>query len=1516
MKKLLLFFGVGVCLSAQTTVYLKTSGPALQYVTGASNSGVTPFHLIINSTAGLTVGDLIEVNNVCANDGVNYISVANGVRKISAINSSTDLTITDQVGNALTSNGNWCSGATTGLNGGTTVGKLTAYSLTAKPRGWFDGPTGAHTRAFMLGTNNGLSSLVCASNVCTVTTSYNHGLAAGNHIAISGTGTALDTIRSMAADWVVNSSGLTATQFTFNATVANGTYTHNDHCGPGATPNGTRQGTDNCVLISQLATQNNPNWINVWNSLTSAYPAGGKYKSIIDDSINGTLGTASSVEPVVQNIWAPIAMEYLVDPSYDTSLAAIQYMLNNVERLGGAGFYANEQVNEGGDGELTDYGSYVWRWLAPVYQAGSVYLTTAQRTAFLNKIYNDITDATPCTRNLYTRESLAASTAQGGNFTTFTLNASDAKANNYYSNNVIEWVSHNGTHETGLVTGYVAATKVATVSSWSGFPGDYLLGAMTVGQTSITLYYGTDIANGGIIRVMNDGTNATEDLLVVSGGGTPNLVVTRAQNGTSAVPHNANSTIYIAPQPGVAYNIYSTITMSGNTITGYNTSFQTDVGYGDVVYAANSWVASISFPSFQGAYVTSNPPSSNTSLAVVSSSSSISGTPQTLWIAKHQTNNAWCGLKWKQAHWSGSPSSQPISYGADGGSQTSLPGTTGNMGTSVASNNGSTWVNGHMLLDLVTADEEPRAITDLATSSNYWWDYEMAFLMTYVTGVSQSGSHYSWARTLQDGPGAALNFQNSVVGFPSMDPTGPWVTAPSIFKMFTGLPDTPYSASISGGTTQFEMLFGQAAADSVHPGQAGANWLTDFGSAFSPSANSSKYLQNFFTTKGMQAWAHGAAVPETAIFISQNSPTLNYTTQPHQYWFSATSHAACDTLFGGTGNCPYPQGFRADVMISRTGWGSTTDTWLGVQARSFCCDHDSPQPGTTLLYKAGYLLGNDTFLVGSSDVDNGTGLFDPTKNDVTPEFGGTNSLKSTYPNPMIMNSIRWASANSGTWPAAYGDQNSAYAAEMLDFSGAYTTTYNRVQRTMVHFKKAGTEEFLIQYDDIDATGHATQIRNQVHYTQNGETLTTNPWGFYAEGTTTCPGTGGCGSLNTNRSILEQQSGTNDGHGDPTPQYNLISNFVVPSGAPNLFVHFDGNSYSGSNNHTNRVSLCADASSTGACGAGGQTKLEDIIVHKVATQPDTALTTTALNPDVNWGGVQAKGATDTKIALFARGGVVHSSITPFTPSYAGTAQWLISGVTPGTYTPNIGGTPVASCNGTAPPCTVTNGDNTIYFESTAGAFSMSGTPATCSITSASLPGGTVGVSYAQSMSTVNCTAPLTWSLISGSLPNGLTLNSSTGAISGTPSGAPATSNFTIQVADSAGATPNQPISIAIDATLAVAPATWNGSCFVGAPGPNQTVTIGTSGGILGAWTDSITGSPWLTTSAASGNGNSSVTAMISCAALTPGSYTGTISVNATGGNNNPKTSVVTLTVSTPPGSSRAAGSKVSAGTIRH
>jgi len=84
----------------------------------------------------------------------------------------------------------------------------------------------------------------------------------------------------------------------------------------------------------------------------------------------------------------------------------------------------------------------------------------------------------------------------------------------------------------------------------------------------------------------------------------------------------------------------------------------------------------------------------------------------------------------------------------------------------------------------------------------------------------------------------------------------------------------------------------------------------------------------------------------------------------------------------------------------------------------------------------------------------------------------------------------------------------------------------------------------------------------------------------------------------------------------------------------------------------------------------------------------------------------------------------------------------------------------------------------------------------SITTSSLTSGSVNVPYSASLAASGGVPPYTWSVVSGSLPAGLTLSTS-GFISGTPT-ATGIANFTVQVTDSqtTPATATAPLSLTI------------------------------------------------------------------------------------------------------------------------
>lgn len=95
----------------------------------------------------------------------------------------------------------------------------------------------------------------------------------------------------------------------------------------------------------------------------------------------------------------------------------------------------------------------------------------------------------------------------------------------------------------------------------------------------------------------------------------------------------------------------------------------------------------------------------------------------------------------------------------------------------------------------------------------------------------------------------------------------------------------------------------------------------------------------------------------------------------------------------------------------------------------------------------------------------------------------------------------------------------------------------------------------------------------------------------------------------------------------------------------------------------------------------------------------------------------------------------------------------------------------ACSGTAGTCQVTlNAATTVTATFTA--------PAQVTVTTTALPGATVGVAYNATLQATGGTGTYTWSVPSGALPAGVTLNQNTGVVSGVPTVAGATS-FTVR-----------------------------------------------------------------------------------------------------------------------------------------
>ncbi|HUZ47167.1 MAG TPA: putative Ig domain-containing protein, partial [Terriglobia bacterium] len=170
-------------------------------------------------------------------------------------------------------------------------------------------------------------------------------------------------------------------------------------------------------------------------------------------------------------------------------------------------------------------------------------------------------------------------------------------------------------------------------------------------------------------------------------------------------------------------------------------------------------------------------------------------------------------------------------------------------------------------------------------------------------------------------------------------------------------------------------------------------------------------------------------------------------------------------------------------------------------------------------------------------------------------------------------------------------------------------------------------------------------------------------------------------------------------------------------------------------------------------------------------------------------------------------------TPYTWSVAGS---LPAGLILNPSTGVISGTPTAT--GTS-NFTVTATDSTTptaQTQSQSLSITINGASGgTLSITTTSLASGVVGTDYLGTVGVSGGVQPYTWSVTVGSLPAGLSLDTSTGVISGTPT-AQATSNFTVTVTDSTtptAQTKSQALSIIIS-TVAACTSSGNESVLTG------------------------------------------------------------------------------------------------------
>jgi hypothetical protein len=195
-----------------------------------------------------------------------------------------------------------------------------------------------------------------------------------------------------------------------------------------------------------------------------------------------------------------------------------------------------------------------------------------------------------------------------------------------------------------------------------------------------------------------------------------------------------------------------------------------------------------------------------------------------------------------------------------------------------------------------------------------------------------------------------------------------------------------------------------------------------------------------------------------------------------------------------------------------------------------------------------------------------------------------------------------------------------------------------------------------------------------------------------------------------------------------------------------------------------------------------------------------------------------------------------------------------------------------------------------------------------ITTASpAPNGMVGATYTLTLAATGGFPPLTWTVDSGTLPAGLSLDGAAGTLSGTPQAAGSFS-FVIRATDSTKATTTKSFSLAISPPAASVLLSVSALNFSAASGGDasapQSISVISTGDQPLPFTIQIDGGPgvpkpsWISVALLQGSTPARIPVAVDQTGLQPGTYSARILINTTGGSQSIVT--VTLTVTnTPP-----------------
>jgi len=703
------------------------------------------------------------------------------------------------------------------------------------------------------------------------------------------------------------------------------------------------------------------------------------------------------------------------------------------------------------------------------------------------------------------------------------------------------------------------------------------------------------------------------------------------------------------------------------TVTGSGTHFKTDVVVGDVIYGVGHVASITSDTSLQlDAPAANDLTNQPLNAATPGGSAGLGGGVVAGWV---DSNNV-CGLVWYLKHHGYSPAVGTGTYTnsyPQGGGGGGTPG-----GGPMDFNLIITKLAGFIPLALATAADDARAQTAITQYFNFFYDYTWAEARQESGGFYRPNAGYTTGRDDWMMPQILLALTNSVPSYNNAGLLGDWVSGVMPFMYMASINDQlggqvmPWNGSSGNGYFALRAAVMTAA---LYPGSAAASqvnyWQKTTRGDYSTSANPS----------GGNAYTQGNNGTNAGMLFIYTDPS-NAGTSPSslntQYIFDETdinpnggpsaSATTCTSTFYSIIN---GQDCRLTYWVSRTGFAGT-DSILFQQVPFWDGQDHQDTGGLTgmalSIYRQGFLLAGDSefgdcYIINSPACPQGRAVISIGGNSGWPVANGAQG----WANP----EIRWA----GSHPT--GVSSNKYAYSMFEGNLQYTATVTHALREVAHLK-GGSQDYVVVHDYVSVPSGTTIESNWPlflgpdYYFSRSGTVTATSWASSKQAQVVV----------TNASLIMQ---------------------AVPVAGANSLAAIDAGV--GSNGFARLEQLCA--STNGSTCNSSATSMESIVVLKPANTTSPSMPALTQLPASGAAVVQIADTSAPKVAAFVTGASTVTSLS-FTSTHSGTAQYVIAGLTAGTYNVTVGGSTVSGS-----PFTVNSGDNTLYFESTSGAVTIGG-----------------------------------------------------------------------------------------------------------------------------------------------------------------------------------------------------------------